>query len=266
MDHKSQQLIQKFNAGQMTAAEEAELEKLIEQGIVRLEDLTELQQLDEKLGHFYSQQLSLEMRQQFDAFLSAAKLKHSRSGWQKLRVWFSPFRFGNPVFQAFFATLCLVIGIFIGNAFRKEIPVESKEIAQINMQMQDIQQMLMMTLLEKESTTERLKAVNLTKTMPEVTEEVTDALLYTLNYDENTNVRLAALESLFKYADQPRVREGLVKSIVNQESPMVQLAMAEVMVALQEKGAIEPFETLMKGGKIPSEVKESIQESMEVLL
>ena len=78
----------------------------------------------------------------------------------------------------------------------------------------------MLNMLEKESTSERLKAVNLTQGMDNASEKVVEALLQTLNNDPNVNVRLSALEALFPYASNPKVREGLIQSISQQESPL----------------------------------------------
>ena len=259
----AQYLINQFNSGHISPEEETLLEQFIENGTIQLEELTELNKLHEKVGIYFSEQLSKEMRENFSTFLQEAKNKKSSSWWPNF-----PFRWPalHPGFQLAFATMCLVIGMAIGNFWKEGSPEPTTEIAQKIDQMQDMQQLLMSALLEKESATERLKVVNHTKTMKDVDDQVTDALLYTLNYDESTSVRLAALESLYQYVEKPNVREGLVKSITNQESPMVQIALAEVMVAIEEKRAVEPFETLLKRESVPQEVKNSIQQRMAILL
>ena len=96
--------------------------------------------------------------------------------------------------------------------------------------------------------------------------KVTGALIRTLNQDENVNVRLAALEALKPYATDSSVREALIRSIAKQESPLVQVSLAELMVALQEKGAATEFEKLVESGNIPAEVKEKLRESIKVLI
>jgi HEAT repeat protein len=126
--------------------------------------------------------------------------------------------------------------------------------------------MLMLSMLEKESATDRLKAVSLTSDLDKVSKKVTDALIQTLNNDPNVNVRLATLEALGEYAKSPDVRVQLVKSIPAQDSPLVQMALAELMVALHEKSSVNELKKIMEGESTPKEVKQKIKESIDVLI
>jgi hypothetical protein len=92
------------------------------------------------------------------------------------------------------------------------------------------------------------------------------ALLQTLNSDSNVNVRLAAIESLTNYVDNPMVRQGLVQSIPNQESPLLQITLANLMVALQEKASIEPFRQLLKEKQLDTTVKKRIEKSIQSII
>ena len=47
---------------------------------------------------------------------------------------------------------------------------------------------------------------------------------------------------------------------------MVQVALAEVMVALQEKNAVDPLKKILDKERTPKEVKEKIEESISTLL
>ena len=123
----------------------------------------------------------------------------------------------------------------------------------------------MLSLLEKESATDRLKAVSLTEQMNQASKQVTTALLHTLNNDENVNVRLAALDALRPYSKDSQIREALVRSIAEQKSPLVQVALAELMVQLQEKGAINELKKILEDQETPSDIKKKIQESIQVI-
>jgi hypothetical protein len=126
--------------------------------------------------------------------------------------------------------------------------------------------MMMLTLLEKESATDRLKAVSLTSDLDHASKKVTNALIETLNNDPNVNVRLASLEALYEYAGNPDVRVKLVKSISHQDSPLVQIGLAELMVALKEKSSVNELRKIMDEQSTPKEVKQKIKESIEVLI
>ena len=129
-----------------------------------------------------------------------------------------------------------------------------------------MKEVMMLSLLERESTSDRLKAVNLSQEIPEGSVEVIEALFKTLNGDENVNVRLAALDAVALYADDPEVRKRLVGSIGRQESPLMQMALAEWMVALQEKSSLGELRRILKDDDTPQEVKKKIEESIEVLI
>jgi hypothetical protein len=62
------------------------------------------------------------------------------------------------------------------------------------------------------------------------------------------------------------VREAIIKSIANQKSPMVQLALAQLMVELQEKKSVSELRKLLQEESTPKEVKERIEESIQVLI
>jgi HEAT repeat protein len=136
----------------------------------------------------------------------------------------------------------------------------------LSQQVTDLKEMMMLSLLEKESATDRLKAVSLTQDMDQVSNKVTLALLETLNNDSNVNVRLAALDALKAYAKESAVREELIRSIAKQESPLVQLELAELMAALQAKSSVKELEKLLQDKNTPKEVKKKIQESIQVII
>ncbi len=127
----------------------------------------------------------------------------------------------------------------------------------------DLKEMMMLSLLEKESATDRLKAVSLTEQMDQASKQVTSALLQTLNNDENVSVRLAALDALRPYSKDGQIREALVRSIAQQKSPLVQVALAELMAELQEKGAIDAFKSILEDGETPSDIKKKIRENIQ---
>jgi len=108
--------------------------------------------------------------------------------------------------------------------------------------------------------------VSLSRDLDQVSEQVSNALIQTLRNDDNVNVRLAALETLYDYTAQPNIRIELVKSIQYQQSPLVLMAITEVMVALQEKRSIEPLREILQQESLPDEVRQQLKGSIEVLL
>jgi uncharacterized protein YneF (UPF0154 family) len=162
--------------------------------------------------------------------------------------------------------------LFIGIAggywlSNKQSPDYQGQIQTLSEQVQEMNQKMMLTLLENEnsSATERLEAVSYTEKIDQVDGKVVEALLSTLNNDSNVNVRLVTLEALAKLADNPKVREGLVQSILKQDTPLVQAALADVMVKLEEKRSIKPLQRLLEKDDTDVIVKTKIKETLKTL-
>ncbi|MEN0004359.1 MAG: HEAT repeat domain-containing protein [Bacteroidota bacterium] len=255
-------LIERYNQGLLTLAEEVDLEQGIELGIISLEQLDDLYELDQQLEQALYTQPQQSMRLDFHQMLEAEKIKLEQAPPMR-QLWSTIWR--KPMYQWGVAALLVLGGIGIGQLWQAA-PAEDTEIAQLSNQLQDMQEMMMLTLLEQKSTSKRLQAVSLTQNMDEASSKVTEALLFTLQNDRNVNVRLATLDALLPYTEDPNVRKGLVEAIAFQDSPLVQMAMAEIMVSLQEKSSIQPLQEIIDRETTPDEVKVNLKKNLEILL
>ena len=131
---------------------------------------------------------------------------------------------------------------------------------------QELREKLVLTLLEQSSANQRLQGISEASKIVKVDERVVGALLKTLNNDPNVNVRLAAIESLSNYVDNPLVRQGIIQSIPNQESPIIQVTLANLMLALEEKGAIESFKKLLEKEELDTTVKKKIETTIASII
>lgn len=266
MNEAIKQLVLKFNRGAASPEEEAQLEIYIEQGLVEVEELEELNRLGnhlEVLGYLQSKNA---LQHNFQNMMAAEKARLERSPGVMIRKFLQQRWILSPVLQAAILIVVLGLGFILGYWLRPSQSADKQDLAIISNELNDVKEMMMLSLLENESTPDRLKAVKMSEELGDASVTVTDALLKTLNNDKSVNVRLAALESLYQYAENPNVREGLIRSIRNQNSPLVQMALAEVMASLQEKRSVEEFEKLLKSNKSPAEVKEKIKDSIQPLL
>jgi hypothetical protein len=170
--------------------------------------------------------------------------------------------------QVAFSLLLVGLGWVIGNRMsRSKVSANAyqQQIETLATQVQDMKSAMMLTLLENPSATERLRAVSYTSEIAQADDRVLEALFTTLNNDPNVNVRLVTLEALTQYAGDAAVREGLVKSLTLQDSPMVQVALADVMVKLQEKGSVKALKTLLKKEDLNDLVKVKIEQTIKDL-
>ncbi|MEO5978186.1 MAG: HEAT repeat domain-containing protein [Chryseolinea sp.] len=253
-----QELINKYNAMLMDPAELKEVERFIEAGLINIEDLNELNQLDDRLVSMQTPAPSLSLDDRFYAMLRDEKKAVPKSFWADFFSW--------PVLapRLAFASVTLIVGFF-GGMFLSAPATENSQIAEMKNEISDLKELTMLSLLEKESATDRLKAVSLTEDMDQASHKVTDALLKTLNSDDNVNVRLAALDALRPYSLKSGIRTALIRSIAVQDSPLVQIALAELMAALQEKKSLKELQKVMRDRNTPVDVKKKIGESIKVL-
>ena len=160
----------------------------------------------------------------------------------------------------------LTVGFFAGNTFNinDQTNVNSLNVAQN--ETEDVRSQLVLTLLDQPSANKRLQAVNEVNKLSSVTQTITKALFSTLNKDTNVNVRLSAIEALANYTEISEVREGLIASIVHQKSPMVQIALADLMVKLQEKKAVQSFKKLINEKDVNESAKQKMEESIQQII
>jgi hypothetical protein len=121
-------------------------------------------------------------------------------------------------------------------------------------------------MMKQTSAVERIKAVNMVSELEQANSPVIESLLRILNTDTNDNVRLLSLEALIRYADSPVVREGLIASILNQTSPMIQIRLAEVMVALNERRAATEFQKILEDANLNYSVRSKMNSAVVTLL
>ena len=102
--------------------------------------------------------------------------------------------------------------------------------------------------------------------MVEKNPRVTQSLLDALRSDPSVNVRLAALDALSGALDESDVSRTIVSTLQSQSSPLVQLAMIELVVESHDKGALEVFNKMKNDPKVNVAVRKKIQQGIQLLL
>ncbi|MBX2953796.1 MAG: HEAT repeat domain-containing protein [Leadbetterella sp.] len=169
----------------------------------------------------------------------------------------------QPQLKLSYALVLLCVGLGTGLYLNRK---NHGEIARMSAEVSEMKQMMVLSLIENPSATERIRAVSMTQEIRNVDDTVIEALLSTLNRDPNDNVRLMTLEALTELADNPKVREGLVQSIVLQTSPIMQSAMADVMLKLQEKRSVKPLQKMLNRDDLNSTVKDKVEQTIQEIL
>jgi hypothetical protein len=227
----------------------------------------------EELGNLSTPTPSAESRIRFHAMLDTFQ-----EDAQKENLWDKLVGQWNRVFTPktskwAYALLLLIAGAGLGYFSGKYSPNKNEEamvasedkVEKLSTEVQEMREVMMLSMLENPMATERLKAVSYTQELNTVDNRVIDALLTTLNFDQNENVRLVTLEALIQLGHNPKVREGLVQSLLHQESPLMQVALADAMVKLQEKRSVKQFKQLLKKNNLNNAVKGKIEKTIQVL-
>lgn len=193
---------------------------------------------------------------------SQEKASEKRSIVKKITNFFE----GSFPKQLAYTFAILTIGFFIGKGLNTDKNGEGERLEYAEKETENVRSQLVLALLEQPSANKRLQAVNEANKLNSVTETIIKALFSTLNKDTNVNVRLSAVEALASYTDLPMVREGLVASITHQKSPLVQIALADLMVVLQEKKAVKSFKKLIDEEDVNEAAKEKMKESIQQII
>lgn len=174
----------------------------------------------------------------------------------------------RPEWQVAMAAGLLLAG-FLGGQWlpaRHAAPkTEVGKLAELSEEVRTMRQLVTLSLLQQQSASDRLKGVNWSYQLEQGDTQVPSALLYTLNQDSNVNVRLAAVDALYKFADSEMVRRGLRRSLIEQDSPLVQIALIDVLTDIRDRQAKEVLEQLARNSKVNQDVKSRAQRSLKQL-
>lgn len=105
-------------------------------------------------------------------------------------------------------------------------------------------QVLFAGLSDMDSPASRIAAASRAHKLVNSGNDIVDALVKTLNTDPNANVRLAALDGLNRFYRESYVRKKLLASLKNQQDPVVQIALINLLTRIRESGILEELEKL----------------------
>ncbi len=236
-----------------------ELKQMME--LVEQHDNSVIPAASEQMDQRFYDMLNAEVNQE-----SVLKNQQSPGLWQRILGWFQL----PQVRKLSYGFSFMVVGVFLGHYLHLLNNQSTLEAERIAIKDQQIQALTVLSLLDMPSVNKRLMAVNLASMNENPNESIVDALLATLKQDSNINVRLEALEVLAAYANNNRqdaeIRADLVSSINYQDSPMVQIALANLMLQLNEKQAVEPIQQLLKQPELIEPVRTQLNQTLDELI
>ena len=161
-----------------------------------------------------------------------------------------------------FAALMLAVGYFAGHSGARQAENatttnSNAQIAAMQTELNNVRQLMIVSMLQQQSASERLQGVSYTAQDQQFDPKVIGALLHTLRADSSVDVRIAALNALSRVgAQQPQIRQGLIDALQPQQSPLVQVALIDQLVELKDRSAVNQIQKMREQPNVNPAVKE----------
>ncbi len=173
-------------------------------------------------------------------------------------------RLWKTVFQIA-ATIALVFSAYYYGKTQNDASF-SQEIAVLEKERNEMKQTMTISLIENESASKRLQAVNYAEEFEQPGNEILKALINKMYHDDHINVRLAAAEALAKFSDKEMVRNAFINALEMEQDPGMQIELIQILVSIEEKRAVPSMEKLLKNEETPSYVRDQVKISLPNLI
>lgn len=172
------------------------------------------------------------------------RLRHrlQAGSWPQARTFHWP---GLRWAQAGWVVAVLLAGFLLG----RYLPGPERE------ELRGMRELLTLSLLQNQSASERLAGVSWSRDFSRPDSRVLDALVETLNHDADVNVRLAAVDALAKYSQESSVKQRLPQALLRQNSPLVQIALIDLLVELRDTQSADVLRRLAADDKTNQNVR-----------
>jgi anti-sigma factor RsiW len=201
------------------------------------------------LGSLDDEQVPHErMRARFHAGLAAYEARDSHHWTERLLGRWWP---QQPALQMGLAAALALVGVLIGQQLPS--PVDT-EVAALRAEVRTVG----LALLDHQSASERLLGVQWSRRTAQ-SPEVVAALLERIQYDSNLSVRLAAVDALRADLDRPGVIDGLAVALARQESPLLQVAVTDALLAVGSDPGIAAVRGVLERAELDPAVREYLQ-------
>lgn len=257
--NRAEELLEKYYAGQTSIEEEKELKHLLSRSGLP-PHLKQEQALFNQMQAAAGEETVLTDDKLFSRLGDHQKTEKNKAKTIKLPV--------KAVWQVAAAIALLLTGYWLGAMEetgppdqRADARVQTEQLTAIQKEVEEMKQ-----LLSQNSPSQRIKAVNHLQESGASDEELMEALIQTMHFDENVNVRMAAIRALLHFQDHPLVRKSLIQSLQIQSDPNVQLQLIDGLVGMGEKKAVPHMQELLKNKELQEVVKSRLQQGIGILI
>jgi len=157
---------------------------------------------------------------------------------------------------------CLFVGVMVGLLLRNSPAANHSELAQLQQQVAILNRNLVLDRLENDSASKRLLGVIEASDLAEHDPEVRRALLQRAVDDRVHSVRSAAIDAIGPRVGTPAVGDELMASLEKAESPLVQLALADLVLRYGNPQQLEQLLKLSEHGQLHPDVAQHVKSSV----
>ena len=168
---------------------------------------------------------------------------------------------GRPLVQ-FALAAALAAVAFLGGFTLAGGGSGMRDVAALREEVHALGGMLTVSLLHQESASERLKGVSFSEKLAASDPAITRALIATMKSDRSVNVRLAALDALSHDLADPGVRHEVIQALPVQTSPLMQIAMVDLLAQLNDQEARAVLKEMGERPGLAPEVRKRIDEGI----
>ncbi len=233
-------------------------------------ELESLRRIWAGLGQLADEAPSEAMRQRFYTMLEAyrhgleSRPPTPAEAWRELlrrfEAWLAGWWPQRRLWQLAMTAAALLAGIALGA--RWAAPDRSgDELVALQGEVVSLHRLVSLSLLDHESASERLRGVGFSQRGAHPGEEIFTALLGVLDDDPNVSVRLATVDALGRYLDRPDVADALRRTLPRQRSPLVQLALVDLLLEANGPASRKVVEELLEE-PLDNTVREFIRERL----
>lgn len=140
-----------------------------------------------------------------------------------------------------------------------------KQTESLHTEISNLKNTASLVALSEPSASERLQAIN-SVNQQSFSNEIFEALINTMNNDENVNVRMSAMYALSKYSNHEMVKTAFVESIKYQSDPLLQITLINILVNIQDARAKEPIQNILDNKETPDVVKQQAKTSLQAFI
>ena len=156
------------------------------------------------------------------------------------------------------ATILLVVSSFlIGRNQNSEL--HKTEVAKLENESVISKQNTILALMNNQSASKRIQGLEYAEEFTDLDPEIIEALVKRMLNDENTNVRLTAVNALQNFISSEKVKDGFIKALDTENDPAIQMTLIQSLVKIQAKKALKPMQHLLEKEETQPFVKKEIE-------